>query len=47
MTGRTGVGKSTRIEHLARPDLACGQGFALFDPHGDLTERLRMKTRAR
>jgi hypothetical protein len=38
--GKTGVGKSTLIETLARGDLAEGRGFALIDPHGDLAERL-------
>lgn len=38
--GKTGVGKSTLIETLARQDLAQGRGFALIDPHGDLVERL-------
>lgn len=38
--GKTGVGKSTLIETLARVDLAAGRGFALIDPHGDLAERM-------
>ena len=41
LIGKTGVGKSTMLEHLARQDLAAGRGFALIDPHGDLVERLR------
>ena len=36
--GKTGVGKSTLLETLARQDLAAGRGFALVDPHGDLVE---------
>jgi hypothetical protein len=36
--GKTGVGKSTLIETLARQDLESGRGFALVDPHGDLVE---------
>ncbi|MBU1538358.1 MAG: type IV secretion system DNA-binding domain-containing protein [Alphaproteobacteria bacterium] len=40
MIGKTGVGKSTLLEVLARQDLAAGRGFALIDPHGDLAERL-------
>jgi hypothetical protein len=47
LIGKTGVGKSTMIEHLARQDLACGRGFALIDPHGDLAERLREEAKAR
>src|SRR5271155_2977093 len=38
--GKTGVGKSTLLEVLARGDLAAGRGFALIDPHGDLVERV-------
>jgi len=39
--GKTGVGKSTLMETLARGDLAAGRGFSLIDPHGDLAERMR------
>jgi DNA helicase HerA-like ATPase len=38
--GRTGVGKSTLLEALARQDAGQGRGFALIDPHGDLVDRL-------
>jgi hypothetical protein len=38
--GKTGVGKSTLLEVMARQDLDQGRGFALIDPHGDLVERL-------
>ena len=38
--GKTGVGKSTMLELLAREDIDAGRGFALIDPHGDLTERM-------
>jgi hypothetical protein len=38
--GKTGVGKSTLIETLARQDLDAGRGFALLDPHGDLVDRI-------
>ena len=40
MIGKTGVGKSTLIETLARQDLETGRGFALVDPHGDLVEKI-------
>jgi len=40
LVGKTGTGKSTLIETLARQDLAAGRGFALLDPHGDLAERV-------
>ena len=39
--GRTGTGKSTLLETLARQDLAAGRGLCVIDPHGDLVERLR------
>ena len=41
LIGKTGVGKSTLLETLARGDLVAGRGFALIDPHGDLAERMR------
>jgi hypothetical protein len=47
LIGKTGVGKSTMIEQLARQDLAAGRGFALIDPHGDLVERLHEEAQSR
>lgn len=41
LIGRTGTGKSTLIEAMARQDLAAGRGLCVIDPHGDLVERLR------
>lgn len=38
--GKTGVGKSTLFETLAKQDLTARRGFALLDPHGDLVERI-------
>ncbi len=38
--GKTGTGKSTLLETMARQDLEIGNGFALIDPHGDLVERI-------
>jgi type IV secretory pathway TraG/TraD family ATPase VirD4 len=38
--GKTGTGKSTLLENMARQDLEAGNGFALIDPHGDLVERV-------
>lgn len=38
--GMTGTGKSTLLETMARQDIEAGAGFALFDPHGDLVERV-------
>jgi len=42
--GKTGVGKSTLLETLARQDLEAGRGFALVDPHGDLAEAIAKDT---
>src|SRR5688572_30359269 len=38
--GKTGTGKSTLLETMARQDVLGGQGLALLDPHGDLVERV-------
>ena len=38
--GKTGVGKSSLLEAMIRQDILAGNGLALFDPHGDLAERL-------
>ena len=38
--GKTGTGKSTLLEAMARQDLDAARGFALLDPHGDLAERV-------
>jgi hypothetical protein len=38
--GKTGVGKSSLLEIMIRQDLLAGNGVALFDPHGDLAERI-------
>ena len=40
IVGKTGTGKSTVLELLARQDILAGRGLALLDPHGDLVERL-------
>jgi hypothetical protein len=40
VVGKTGAGKSTLLETLIRQDLLSGHGLALFDPHGDLAERV-------
>jgi len=39
--GKTGTGKSSLLEVMARQDIAAGRGFALIDPHGDLVDRVR------
>ncbi len=38
--GKTGTGKSTLLETLARSDILAGRGCAVLDPHGDLVDRL-------
>jgi hypothetical protein len=38
--GKTGTGKSSFLEFLIRQDLVNGNGVALFDPHGDLVDRV-------
>ncbi len=38
--GKTGTGKTTLLETLARQDMLHGRGVAVIDPHGDLAERL-------
>jgi hypothetical protein len=38
--GKTGVGKSTLLGTMVRQDIGAGHGLALFDPHGDLAERV-------
>src|SRR5438093_6529983 len=40
LIGKTGTGKSTLLENLARQDIRNGHGLALLDPHGDLVERI-------
>ena len=38
--GKTGTGKSTLLETMIRQDIMAGHGLAVFDPHGDLIERV-------
>jgi hypothetical protein len=38
--GKTGMGKTTLMENLIKSDLENGNGLAIFDPHGDLSERV-------
>jgi hypothetical protein len=38
--GKTGTGKSSLLEAMVRQDVLAGHGLALFDPHGDLAERV-------
>lgn len=38
--GKTGMGKSTLFATMLHQDVRAGEGFALFDPHGDLADRV-------
>ena len=38
--GKTGTGKTTLLEHMILQDIASGEGVALIDIHGDVSERL-------
>jgi len=38
--GKTGTGKSSLLEGMIRQDVIAGNGLAVFDPHGDMAERL-------
>jgi hypothetical protein len=42
IVGKTGTGKSTLLEALIRQDLIARRGCAVFDPHGDLVEEVRL-----
>lgn len=41
--GSTGVGKSTLITNMMIEDMECGNGCALFDPHGDIVEDILLR----
>lgn len=38
--GKTGMGKTNLLEHLAIQDIRNGHGIAYVDPHGDTSEKL-------
>ena len=40
LVGKTSTGKSTLMGTLSRQDIEAGEGVALFDPHGDLVEKV-------
>lgn len=40
IVGKTGMGKTTLLQHLILSDIRAGRGVALLDPHGDLCESL-------
>ncbi len=39
--GATGTGKTRFLEYLITQDIDNGEGFAVIDPHGDLTENIK------
>ncbi len=38
IVGKTGMGKTTLLNHLILSDIRAGRGVALLDPHGDLCD---------
>ncbi|MFN2393654.1 MAG: helicase HerA domain-containing protein, partial [Pyrinomonadaceae bacterium] len=40
VVGKSGTGKSTLVETIARRDIEAGHGLAVIDPHGDLVHHL-------
>ncbi len=46
VVGQTGTGKSTFLENLALQDMLSGNGFAFVDPHGDVPELCRYRSKA-
>lgn len=42
LIGKTGTGKTSLMESMARADIASGRGCAVLDPHGDLAARLHL-----
>lgn len=38
IVGKTGMGKTTLLQHLLNSDIRAGRGVALLDPHGDLCD---------
>lgn len=38
--GKTGMGKTTLLENMIISDIRSGNGMAIVDPHGDLTEEI-------
>lgn len=43
LIGKSGTGKSTLLETMIRQDIVNGFGVAVFDPHGDLIEKILRK----
>jgi len=40
LIGKTGMGKTTMLEHMVYSDIINGNGLAVVDPHGDFAEKM-------
>ncbi|OGL88449.1 hypothetical protein A3H75_01065 [Candidatus Uhrbacteria bacterium RIFCSPLOWO2_02_FULL_51_9] len=40
LIGKTGMGKTTMLEHMVLSDIYAGHGLAYIDPHGDTVEKI-------
>ncbi|MDD2753476.1 MAG: type IV secretion system DNA-binding domain-containing protein [Candidatus Portnoybacteria bacterium] len=40
IVGKTGTGKTTLLENMAKQDIQAGKGLAIVDPHGDFAEKM-------
>ncbi|MBU4142488.1 DUF853 family protein, partial [Patescibacteria group bacterium] len=40
VVGKTGTGKTTLLENMAKQDIQSGLGLAIVDPHGEFAEKM-------
>ncbi|HRY52587.1 MAG TPA: type IV secretion system DNA-binding domain-containing protein [Candidatus Portnoybacteria bacterium] len=40
VVGKTGTGKTTLLENMAKQDIQSGKGLAIVDPHGEFAEKM-------
>ncbi len=40
VVGKTGTGKTTLLENMAKQDIQSGKGVAIVDPHGEFAEKM-------
>lgn len=40
VVGKTGTGKTTLLENMAKQDIQSGRGLAIVDPHGEFAEKM-------
>ena len=40
VVGKTGTGKTTLLENMAKQDIQLGRGLAIVDPHGEFAEKM-------